>query len=37
VGLARYLLELPGLAEAARADVERLMEPALRAILDGED
>jgi AcrR family transcriptional regulator len=35
VGLARYLLEIPGLAEAERADVERLMEPALRAVLDG--
>lgn len=34
VGLARYLLEVPGLAEAPRADIERLMEPALRAIID---
>jgi AcrR family transcriptional regulator len=37
VGLARYLLEIPGLAEAAREDVQRLMEPALRVILDARD
>jgi AcrR family transcriptional regulator len=37
VGLARYLLEIPGLAEAAREDVQRLMEPALRVILDAGD
>ena len=32
--LARYLLELPALAGADRADIRRLMEPALRSILD---
>jgi AcrR family transcriptional regulator len=37
VGLARYLLEVPGLAQARREDIERLMEPALRAILDDAD
>jgi AcrR family transcriptional regulator len=36
MALARYLLELPGLADASPSDVERLMEPALRAVLDGE-
>lgn len=36
MALARYLLELPGLAGAAPADVVRLMEPALRALLDAE-
>ena len=36
MALARYLLELPGLADASRADIERLMEPALRAVLDAE-
>lgn len=34
MALARYLLELPGLADAAPSDVERLLEPALRAVLD---
>jgi AcrR family transcriptional regulator len=34
--LARYLLELPALAQAGREDIERLMGPALRAVLDGE-
>jgi AcrR family transcriptional regulator len=37
MALARYLLELPGLADAPRADVERLLKPALQAILDGAD
>jgi AcrR family transcriptional regulator len=32
--LARYLLELPALAGADREDLERLLVPALRAILD---
>lgn len=36
MALARYLLELPGLAGAAPADVERLLVPALRAILDAD-
>jgi AcrR family transcriptional regulator len=36
LALSRYLLEIPGLARAARADIERLLEPALRAILDAE-
>jgi AcrR family transcriptional regulator len=35
MALARYLLELPGLADAAPADSERLLVPALRAVLDG--
>jgi hypothetical protein len=34
MALARYLLELPGLAGATRSDIERLMVPALRALLD---
>lgn len=34
MALARYLLELPGLAGAAPSDVERLLVPALRALLD---
>jgi AcrR family transcriptional regulator len=36
MALARYALELPGLANAPRADVERLLRPALQAILDEE-
>jgi AcrR family transcriptional regulator len=34
LGMARYVLELPGLAAASREDVVRLMEPALRALVD---
>jgi AcrR family transcriptional regulator len=34
LALSRYLLQIPGLADADRADIERLLEPALRAILD---
>ena len=34
LGMARYVLELPGLADASREDVVRLMEPALRALVD---
>lgn len=34
LGMARYVLELPGLADAPREDVVRLMEPALRALVD---
>lgn len=34
LSMARYLLELPGLATASRDDVVRLMEPALRALVD---
>ncbi len=34
LGLARYLLEIPAVAGAPRADIERLLEPALRALLD---
>ncbi|NYJ08840.1 TetR family transcriptional regulator [Petropleomorpha daqingensis] len=37
LGLARYLLQIPGLAQAQRADIERLLEPALRAVLDAGD
>ena len=33
MALARYVLELPGLAGADRADVERLMRPALQALV----
>lgn len=35
LAMARYLLELPGLATAAREDVERLLGPALRVLLEG--
>lgn len=34
LGMARYLLEIPGVADAPREDVERLMEPVLRALVD---
>ena len=34
LGMARYLLEIPPLAGASREDVQRLMEPALRALVD---
>jgi AcrR family transcriptional regulator len=37
LGLARYVLEVPGLAQAPRGDIERLMEPALRAIIGDRD
>ena len=37
LALTRYLMEAPGLAQAARADIERLLEPALRAIIDAGD
>ena len=37
MALARYVLELPGLAGASRADIERLLRPALQAILDEAD
>jgi AcrR family transcriptional regulator len=37
MALARYVLELPGLAGADRADVERLLRPALQAILGDPD
>jgi hypothetical protein len=37
LGMARYVLELPGLATASREDVVRLMEPALRALVDPPD
>ena len=33
LSMARYALELPALASAAREDIERLMEPALRALV----
>jgi len=36
LALTRYLLEAPGLAEAPREDIERLLEPALRAIIDAD-
>jgi AcrR family transcriptional regulator len=37
MALARYVLELPGLAGADRADIERLLEPALRALVGDAD
>jgi AcrR family transcriptional regulator len=37
LALSRYLLQIPGLAQAARADIERLLEPALRAVLEAGD
>jgi len=37
MALARYVLELPGLAGADRADVERLLQPALQALLGEAD
>jgi hypothetical protein len=37
MALARYVLELPGLAGADRADVERLLRPALEALLGAAD
>ena len=34
LGMARYVLELPAVAQASREDVQRLMEPVLRALVD---
>ena len=34
LGMARYVLEIPAVAGASRADVERLFEPVLRALVD---
>jgi AcrR family transcriptional regulator len=34
VGLARYVFEIPCLVDASREDLERLLEPALRALVD---
>ena len=34
LGMARYLLEIPAVADASREDVVRLMEPVLRALVD---
>ena len=34
LGMARYLIELPGLAGASREDVVRIMEPVLRRLVD---
>src|SRR3954463_7693707 len=36
MALARYVLELPGLAGASRADLERLLRPALEALVGDE-
>ena len=36
MALARYVLELPGLADAGRADIVRLLRPALEALLGDE-
>lgn len=32
--LARYLLEIPAVAAASRADIERVLEPVLRALVE---
>ena len=37
MALARYVLELPGLAGAGRADIERLLTPALQTLLGDSD
>ena len=37
LGMARYLLEIPAVANASREDVQRLMEPVLRALVDPPD
>lgn len=37
LGMARYVLELPAVAGADRDDVQRLLEPALRALLAPPD
>jgi len=37
MALARYVLEVPGLADAGRADIERLLGPALQALLGDSD
>ncbi|GAB3323957.1 TetR family transcriptional regulator [Geodermatophilus aquaeductus] len=37
LGLSRYLLQIPAVATASRADVERLLEPALCALLDAPE
>ena len=37
LGMARYLLEIPAVAGASREDVQRLMEPVLRALVDPPD
>ena len=34
LGMARYLLEIPAVANASRDDVARLMEPVLQALVD---
>lgn len=34
LGMARYLIELPAVAAASQEDVQRLMEPVLRALVD---
>lgn len=37
LGMARYLIELPAVAGASREDLERLMTPVLRALVDPSD
>lgn len=37
LALARYVLELPAVAQASREDVQRLMEPVVRALVDPRD
>jgi hypothetical protein len=35
--IARYLLEIPSVAAASREDIERVLEPVLRALVEPED
>lgn len=37
LGMARYLLGIPAVANASPEDVQRLMEPVLRALVDPPD
>jgi hypothetical protein len=32
--IARYLLEIPAVAEASAEDIERVLEPVLKALVD---
>jgi AcrR family transcriptional regulator len=34
ISIARYLLQIPAVAAASREDIERVMEPVLRALVD---
>ena len=37
LSVARYALEIPALAQASREDIERLLEPALRVLVESPD